>query len=273
MASRLQSIDWPLLGSPRIRLAGRFEEPGRIDLVHNLATMALHVYEYSGAIWIGNTKFDLRPGDVTVTPAHKPSKYLIKRPGNHLCVHFEELGPDASNIELPLHVRPTMGHQTVERMQQLIELHHASRDEPIDGPSHLAAQAALQAFLVWINALRHRTRSGDESLPPSTAEALQHLRSVLDSRYREQFSAVQVSRIAGLSPAYLARMFRKQFGMTVQRYILHRRIDYARHMLLTRVSVKAVAYESGFPNPQYFCRQFKLVTGENPTSLRKTLKG
>ena len=273
MASRLECIDWPLLGSPRLRLAGRFEEPGRLDLVHNLSTMALHVYEYVGTIWIGDTKFDLKPGDATVTPAHRPSKYLIRRPGNHLCVHFEVLGPSSPSIPLPLHVRPTMGHQTVERMQQLIELHHASREEVADGPAHLAAQASLQAFLVWITALRHRTRSGEETLPPSTAEALQHLRSVLDARYREHFTAAQLSRIAGLSPAYLARMFRKQFGMTIQRYILHRRIDYARHLLLTRVSVKIVAYESGFPNPQYFCRQFRLVTGENPTALRKAITG
>ena len=264
------TIRWPILGSPPIRIAGRFEEPGRTDLVHCLPFVALHVYEYVGALWVDGHRLDLRPGDVTLTPARLPSWYRIKKPGFHLCIHFEVLPEAAQSVALPIHVRPIVGHQAVEKMQHLVELHHASSDEAPGGPAHLAAQAALQAFLLWLHALQIRARTAGPAIPSATAEALQRLRALLDARYRERWTGAQLARAAGLSPAYLARMFRRQFGMTMQRYILHRRIDYARLLLLTRDSVKTVAYESGFSNPQYFCRQFRLATGETPSQLRES---
>ena len=265
---------WPLLGAPFIKLAGRFQEPGRPDLVHCLNTMALHVYEYAGTIWLDGRKVELRPGDITITPATEPSWYYNKKPSYHLCFHFEALGrpTTGSVVSLPLHVRPgAYESQTRETVQHIIQLHHAGRDERNDGPAHMAAHAALQAFLLSLPMIHQRNTSAQKSLPATTAAALQKLRRLLDERYREAWSAAQLARAAGLSPAYLARMFRRQFGLTMQMYLLHRRVDCARHLLLTTSdSIKSIAYASGFPNQQYFCRQFQLVTRQTASKFRST---
>jgi AraC-like DNA-binding protein len=261
---------WPILGAPAIRLAGRFEEPGRRDLVHCLATMALHFYEYTGTLWLDERRLDLRPGDITLTPAREPARYLMRQPGHHTCIHFEALRAGREAVALPLHVRPAAWeHQAREMIQHLVQLHHASRDEPPDGPARIAAQAALQAFLLWLTVFLAEPRSLRRSAPPAAATGLRRLQRLLDERYREPWTNAQLAREAGLSPGYLARRFKLHFGVSLHRYLKHRRVDCARHLLLTtQASVKTVAYESGFANPQYFCRQFRSATGTSPARFR-----
>jgi len=270
MTFRPLTIRWPALGAPAIRLAGRFEEPGRRTLVHRLATMALHHYEYAGALWLDGRRVNLRPGDLTLSPAGEPTRYLMPRPGYHTCIHFDALSPGDRAVVLPLHVRPgPLAHRVRDLVQHIVELHHAGRGETETGPTRLAAQAALQALLLWLVVVRDGSRSGRRSAPAATAEGLQRLRRLCDARYRESWTTAQLAQAAGLSPGYLARTFKRHFGVPMQRYLNHRRVDYARHLLLTtHEPVKNIAYESGFANPQYFCRQFRHATGRTPSEFR-----
>ncbi len=273
MTARPLLIPWPSVGSPSIRLAGRFEEPGRRDLVHCLATMALHLYEYAGTLWLDERRIQVRPGDLTLSPAREPARYLMRQPGHHTCIHFEALAAGPAPVILPLHVRPgALEHSAREMVQHIVQLHHAGRDESPGGPARLAAQAALQAFLLWLAMVRGRPRSARRSAPPATAsglQQLQRLQRLLDARYREPWTNAQLAREAGLSPGYLARRFKVHFGVSLHQYLKHRRVDCARHLLLTtQAPIKTVAYESGFANPQYFCRQFRSATGTTPAAFR-----
>ena len=82
-----------------------------------------------------------------------------------------------------------------------------------------------------------------------------------------------IAREVGLSQNYLARFFRKRYGMTIPRYLLVRRIDLARHLLLTSDDlVKQIAGRVGLPDPQYFNKQFRRLTGSNPSDFRLSEK-
>ena len=72
---------------------------------------------------------------------------------------------------------------------------------------------------------------------------------------------------------YLARMFRKRFGMTIPRYLLNRRIDYARHLLTTtNIPIHRVAARVGLPDPQHFNKQFRKLVGTSPSHARITFR-
>lgn len=68
----------------------------------------------------------------------------------------------------------------------------------------------------------------------------------------------------------LVRLFRKEKGMSVQKYIHQRKVARA-HALLehTQYSIKTIAEMMGFANRYHFSRIFKQVTGNTPTGLRK----
>ncbi|MDX1683202.1 MAG: AraC family ligand binding domain-containing protein, partial [Phycisphaeraceae bacterium] len=49
---------------------------------------AVHLHEYEGRVRIGEQEYELRPGDVTLTPAGVDSSYRLPEPGFHYCIHF-----------------------------------------------------------------------------------------------------------------------------------------------------------------------------------------
>lgn len=80
-------------------------------------------------------------------------------------------------------------------------------------------------------------------------------------------------RVASVSRYYLCHLFKAKTGMTVSQYILHRRIELARKILLTKdISVSEVAMECGFSSFSYFSRIFRETEGVSPMMYRKVAR-
>jgi AraC-like DNA-binding protein len=74
----------------------------------------------------------------------------------------------------------------------------------------------------------------------------------------------------GLSPGRFMRAFKKSFGIPVRRYLLHRRIQAAKSLLLhsDRPLLK-VALEVGFTDQPAFNRSFRQIVGTSPGQWRR----
>jgi AraC-like DNA-binding protein len=80
----------------------------------------------------------------------------------------------------------------------------------------------------------------------------------------------EICRNAGLSQNYLARLFRKQYGCTMNRYLINRRLEFARHLLeCTSLPIKEIGVRAGLPDPQHFNKLFRKITGKSPSAFRK----
>lgn len=76
------------------------------------------------------------------------------------------------------------------------------------------------------------------------------------------------------NPKYLSLLFKKHVGMTAHAYIMDKKIDYAKYLLVsTTESVKTIAKETGFNDEYYFMRAFKKIVGITPKNYRKTYSG
>ncbi|MGB4572545.1 MAG: helix-turn-helix domain-containing protein [Rectinemataceae bacterium] len=72
----------------------------------------------------------------------------------------------------------------------------------------------------------------------------------------------------GISPHRLSRLFVEETGKGFSDYLIEFRIGKAKEMLLEpSASVKAVSMACGYPDPNYFSRLFKKVTGCTPTAF------
>ena len=78
-----------------------------------------------------------------------------------------------------------------------------------------------------------------------------------------------VARSCGVSPSYLARLFR-QFGReTPHRYLIRCRMSFAASLLLDpQLLVKEVARLAGYDDQYQFSRTFKSVYGQSPNAFR-----
>jgi len=71
------------------------------------------------------------------------------------------------------------------------------------------------------------------------------------------------------SESYLRKVFKREMGKSPAKYLNHLRIKFARRLLEeSTLSVKGIAYMSGFSDPYYFSRQFKMSYGKSPKEWR-----
>lgn len=95
---------------------------------------------------------------------------------------------------------------------------------------------------------------------------LLYVKEYLDNNYTKQLNLDQIAEQFYVSKFYLIREFKKSFGTTIIQYILNKRIEYAKELLIyTNKSVEEISEECGFNDQSYFARQFK--KSENMTCL------
>jgi AraC-like DNA-binding protein len=234
------------------------------------SSIALHLYEYPADLWIGRNRYQLRPGDITLTPREVPARYDLQESGSHLCVHFTP--PDRitreSSLRLPLHFR--LGPQTAaarERIWRIID-HTRQAGNKADSPAGCAASAALQEMLLWLHGQSRRGRTpGRTSL---MAEAIQKLEQAIETSLATPMLIAELAAGVGLSADYVARLFARRYGMTLQHYLLLRRIELARHLLRSSdLPVSEIGRQVGIPDPQYFNKQFRRMAGQSPLAYRR----
>jgi len=260
----------PLTGLPTIRLAGRFPLDDRGFSVRYLAPfVSLHLYHYSGTIRIGRHEYAIKPGDVTLTPSGVPGAYDLPAPGYHLCVHFTLPRLRGPSVRLPLHLSLGL-HRDVagQRLSQVIQ-HHTRAGR--SAASRAAASAGLLELLLWLS-LAQPGRDAPRAAGASRAEAaVDRAVTLLDQSLDEPLDVPALSDAVELSQNYLAQHFRRRFGMTLQRYLLIRRIELAQHLLsTTNLPVHRIGERVGLPDPQHFNKQFRRLVGMSPTQVRET---
>jgi len=74
----------------------------------------------------------------------------------------------------------------------------------------------------------------------------------------------------GLSVRHFARAFKESFGLPPHRYLLQRRVDAARGLLLdSKLSLTEIALTCGFADQSHFTRVFTANVGISPGALRR----
>lgn len=103
---------------------------------------------------------------------------------------------------------------------------------------------------------------------------IQKIKQILDQSYTfPDFNIEQLCLDTGISHAHLARLFKKEFGITVIKYVIKKRIELACELLLNSdISVKSVAFSCGFSDETHFMKTFKNQMGVTALSYRKTNK-
>lgn len=99
---------------------------------------------------------------------------------------------------------------------------------------------------------------------------------LMDAKLDSNLSVELLASEVDLSPAHFARAFRETFGLPPHRYLLHLRLERARHMLDAENAVLSdVAQRVGFADQAHFTRFFKREYGVTPgivlRSRRRTL--
>lgn len=118
---------------------------------------------------------------------------------------------------------------------------------------------------------RLRARLGRPSVParPDGAAAYR-MRDLLEERIVAGVSLPEAARLLHFHPAHLVRAFGREFGMSPHQYLISRRVDLARRLILQGRPLWSVATDSGFYDQPHLVRHFKRILGVSPGVFART---
>ena len=115
-------------------------------------------------------------------------------------------------------------------------------------------------------AVAMKDKDHDNIYTKQVAACIDYILEHLDTRIRIE----DLSEVTGISPSYLSRLFKKETGMTVSRYILVKKIETASNMLAySDYPILWISDSLAFPSQSYFTRVFTSECGMTPKSYRE----
>ncbi len=90
----------------------------------------------------------------------------------------------------------------------------------------------------------------------------------IDSHFHEDINLEVIADEALFSKFHFIRLFRTIYGKTPHQYLTYVRIEHAKLLLQTSMSVTDVCYEVGFESLSSFTGLFRRIVGQNPSSYQ-----
>jgi AraC family transcriptional regulator len=118
----------------------------------------------------------------------------------------------------------------------------------------------LQSFAP-IGAAGHQTLS-----KPQLRRLVEFVEAHLDG----ELGLEHLAEVAGMSVPHLTTLFRRTMGQSVHAYVMERRVERARALLLERkMSISEVALETGFSHQSHLARWMRRLLGVTPGEVLK----
>jgi transcriptional regulator GlxA family with amidase domain len=117
---------------------------------------------------------------------------------------------------------------------------------------------------------RQTDRSGPIGGNRLTEWQIKCVLAFIEDHFEEAITVTQLSKVARLSAAYFTYKFKNSLGSTPHVYLIQRRLDRARHLMLTsNAKLSQIALTCGFIDQAHLCKMFRQTTGQTPAAWRR----
>ncbi|MEU6086779.1 AraC family transcriptional regulator [Streptomyces sp. NPDC047085] len=214
----------------------------------------LHLYNYEGALSLGQSVHPIRPGHVSLVPPNTEVHFHYRGRSEHFYVHLRLHDGGTARVV------PVMQDAAAESTRLADLLRHAVTAMPTSPPR---ASAEVWTALWRIAELPRGDGAGRRHPFVAAAQAY------VEEHLADPLSVPDVARAVGISHTHLTRVFRAETGLTVVSYIRHRRLQRARHLLLSStLSITAIAAAVGIADLQAFNKACRRELGASPRDVR-----
>ena len=99
---------------------------------------------------------------------------------------------------------------------------------------------------------------------------LREVLSYIEENLSEDISLQDVASVAGLSVPHFNRIFRESEGLPVHQYLIQRRIEHAKTLLIEgELPISQIALDSGFAHQSHLAYHMRRVIGVSPRAFRE----
>jgi len=104
-------------------------------------------------------------------------------------------------------------------------------------------------------------------------EIVKTVMEFIKTNYARELSLEDIAKQFNVNASHLSKIFLKFAGESPSKYIMSLRLNEAKHLLSLKkeLSVKEIGEAVGYPDPYYFSRIFKQITGMTPTDYKNRI--
>lgn len=130
---------------------------------------------------------------------------------------------------------------------------------------------SLEMYSLLLEIMKNEERFSADLLTQDIRENFRRAEIYIDAHLNEKITNEQLAKVCGISLPYFIKKFREVYHLTPQAYIMGRKIQKGRYLLLqSSLPVERISELLGFCNTSHFIRRFKEKEKITPVQYRKT---
>ncbi|ANG96366.1 MULTISPECIES: helix-turn-helix domain-containing protein [Brucella] len=230
-----------------------------------------------GAWQIGGelSELYLQPGSIIVIPPDESLKvsinsnaeviniYISKNLMDDVFLEFSSVSNNLFKLDYSLSIYDEFLEQTINSVKDI--LYVGGRFSSIE------VQYIARLLVARVVSKYSTLTSGD--LNPDAGLSLPTLQKTfdyIDENLHRRIVIDKLANTAGVGAAQFARLFKRATNVTLHQYIIRRRVDKARDLLMeTQMPIAEIAHECGFADQVHLTRFFGRIIGTSPASFRR----
>jgi len=117
---------------------------------------------------------------------------------------------------------------------------------------------------------------GFELIDDTRSQLIEKIKNTILKLVRDSDTAVKVNHSSYIESAlhrdyaYLSALFSEVEGSTIEKYIIHQKIELVKELLVyDELTLSEIALKTGYSNVAYLSGQFKKITGLTPSHFKK----
>ncbi len=120
-------------------------------------------------------------------------------------------------------------------------------------------------------------KNGFELIDDRKGQMIDHIKTVIIELIHYQKEKGEhvnfsdyLSKKIGYDYSYLSNLFSSVEGTTIEKYIIHQKIEKAKELLVyDELTLSEISWQLGYSSVQHLSRQFKKITGLTPSHFKK----
>ena len=245
----------------------KLKESHKAHRKHLDSYLIVLVLSGSGTLMYNEKRYELKAGscffiDCKVSYFHQSSD---SDPWELMWVHFHgatstEYYRFFSSMSSPAWI-PQSFQQLREKLVSLLD---------VNTNTDLQAEIASSRLIVDIlSIILEDVTSVREKKTPAHQKMVE-VRCYLDEHYTEKFSLDELSEHFFISKYHLSREFKNYFGITLNHYVIAKRINMAKKLLrFSNMTIEEISAKCGFYDASYLNKQFRKSEGISTSDFKK----
>lgn len=234
--------------------AGKFISYGEWSHPDRMIDSYVILFPTKGEIYINenNTEYHIKPNEILILEPHlRHFGYKASSNTEFFWLHWYG-GPNiASNIK----------HRKLENPYAVSLYFRQLLDAIVTYKASESVDYLTRLILIELNL---------NSKEPILNHNAEKIAAWIDANSHNSITEKQISEHFGYNADYLNRLFKLNFSKTLKQYVNDKRIKYIKSLMLqSNLTLKEIAFKSGFSDYKYFLKYFKYHEKITPTEFYK----